>query len=89
MRFRVKHTGEKLEKSETLTRTVTEFRSPGKRGGWRYETGDNIDYIGGPVPEVEQRRQIRIEEDTYEESYMCKNCGHQWTEPRVMEKRLG
>ncbi len=88
-RFGVKHTGEKLEKSETWTKTVNEFRSPAKRGGWRYETRDNIDYIGGPIPVVEQRRQIRIEENTYEESYACKNCGHQWAETRVKEKRIG
>jgi ribosomal protein L37AE/L43A len=87
-RFGVRHTGEKLEKSEMLTKTVKEFRSPAKRGGWRYETGDNVGYIGGPIPVVEQRRQIRVEEDTYEESYVCRNCGHRWTRTRVKEKRL-
>ncbi len=97
-RFEVEHKGETLEKSELNTETVSKI-TPLSRGGRRNpffeqdrEAIAHADYIdvqpviGGLAVGKEE---VRTEVDTYLESYTCKNCGYQWTEKRVKEKRLG
>ena len=91
-RFRVKHTGETLEKTEVRPETITTvepFESPGVLGGQEPgERVEGIDIEPGGGGFVEEKGQVEVEEDTYLESYVCKHCGYKWTQEVTKHKTL-
>lgn len=92
-RFRVKHTGERLENREIKSETITKSElTPGALSG--EEPGEKIQSIEilplpGAGSVLEEKEEAEVEEDTYTESYVCRHCGHKWTQKVTRHRRLG